>query len=407
MSTKSLRTLIFIWLGWFIVLFGFQWLVTTRLQVERPDRAVFWSATETNKNSNKGKIYLLEPFLNRQVAWDSEYYVGITVAGYNDPAAGVAYPADRQPHIKNYSFFPFYPYLMKAFMFPLKLLGMDPIATASLAGVIVSLLGTLAGMIALYDMTRDHLEEEGALRAVFYMLIFPTAFFFAQVYTEGLFIGLAFGCLALSRRRQWVWASLLAVLAAWTRAHGAALALPLGIAWLRMIDWKKPVLRQLSWKRFVQAVCVFLPVVAYLVWRYSPLGQGWAALQPGFFGRGLLPIEQSIKSWAYSLDYAKQFPEAGIYMGIEIGAISIALVSALALLRKYPEIAWFSLAVIVLSVFSGSAQSIARYVLVAPAMYVLLGRLGGNKTFDRVWTIASLLLMGMEVMLFSFDMWVG
>jgi len=70
-------------------------------------------------------------------------------------------------------------------------------------------------------------------------------------------------------------------------------------------------------------------------------------------------------------------------------------------------VALFSLGVIVLSVFSGSAQSMARYMLVAPATYLFLGWLGRRQAFDRSWTMLSLLLMGMGAMLFSFEMWVG
>src|SRR3990172_12732966 len=149
MNEKSpLRTLVLIWLGWFLVLYGFQSLVTARLALARPDHAVSWSEYETLPSSNEGKIYLLEPFLNRQVAWDSEYYVGIAVGGYDDPAAGtVINPANGAMLIKNYSFFPLYPYIMHAVMLPLVIFGLNAIATASLAGVIVSVLGTLAGMI--------------------------------------------------------------------------------------------------------------------------------------------------------------------------------------------------------------------------------------------------------------------
>src|SRR5687767_12296868 len=199
-----LRTLILIWLGWFIVLYGFQSLVSMRLEMGRPDYAVIWSSTETGRFSNRGKIYLLEPFLNNQVAWDSEYYVGIAVGGYDDPEAGmVRNPNTGREIAKNYSFFPLYPYVMRAFMLPISLFGMNPIATAVLAGVVVALLGTLAGMIALWELTRDLFEEESAFRAVLYMLIFPSAFFFAQVYTEGLFVGLAFWSLLFSQRKQW------------------------------------------------------------------------------------------------------------------------------------------------------------------------------------------------------------
>ncbi len=59
-------------------------------------------------------------------------------------------------------------------------------------------------MLALFDLTRDSLGEDGALRAVFYLIVFPTGFFLIQVYTEGLFVGLAFGCLAMLKRQTLV-----------------------------------------------------------------------------------------------------------------------------------------------------------------------------------------------------------
>ena len=215
MTKTTVSNIVLLWLAWLVVLLSFQWIVTTRLQIKHPDYAVFWTKSQTLPSSNSDKIYLLEPFLNRQVAWDSEYYVGIAVGGYDDPDAGaVVNPETGKEVIKNYSFFPFYPYVMWVFALPLKILGLNPIATASLAGVIVAALGTLAGLLALWDLTRPYFEEADAYRAVFYALIFPTAFFFAMVYTEGLFIGLAFGALALSKRGHWVWASLLGLLAA-------------------------------------------------------------------------------------------------------------------------------------------------------------------------------------------------
>jgi len=78
------------------------------------------------------------------------------------------------------------------------------VARATLAVVIVSLLGTLAAILALYDLLRDRLDENGRLRAVFYLLIFPSACFLAMAYTEGLFLGIAFSVLALSKRGKWL-----------------------------------------------------------------------------------------------------------------------------------------------------------------------------------------------------------
>ena len=403
------RHLILLWLAWFVLIYGFQWVATTRTELQRPDRSVFWSAGETTFASNSDKIYLNEPFMNRQVAWDSEYYLGIAVGGYDDPEAGrVQNPATGQMVIKNYSFFPFYPYIMRALTLPLNLFGLSPIGTATLAGLIVTLLGTLAGMFALWDLTLHLFDEETAQRAVFYMLIFPSAFFFAQVYTEGLFIGLAFSSLALTKRKQWAWASLLGMLAALTRAHGAALCLPLIFAWIMNINWKSKMPAQVSWKWLLQGLFALLPLAAYFIWRISPLGEGWAELQSFYFGRGLMSIQSSVASWYNAFAYARDTgQEALIYFSIEVITTITAFLGSIWLIRRDPIVALFSLAVVLLSFFSGSAQSMARYMLIVPAMFIMLGDLGKNKIFDRAWTLASILLMGMSVLLFSFDLWVG
>lgn len=409
MTRKNIQDIVLLWLIWAVIILGFQWIVTTRLGIERPDLAVPWTSSETLRFSNKGKIYLLEPMMNRQVAWDSEYYVGIAAAGYDDPEAGaVTNPQNGNVVIKNYSFFPFYPYVMKIVAWPLGLFGLNAIAAASLAGVIVAVLGTLAGMLTLWDLTRDIFDEEGSNRAVFYALIFPTAFFFAMVYTEGLFIGLVCGALALSKRGHWFWAGTLGLFAAWTRAHGAALALPFLIVWAMQVKWREPIKEQLHWKWFAQGACALLPLIGYVIWRYSALGMGWAELQVFYFGRGLMSIGQSLDGFRSAYEYARDTGNSAlIYFAIEVGSILMAFVASIWLIRRDPPVALFSLAVVLLSVFSGSAQSMARYMLIVPALYIFLAHLGKNKTFDHAWTLFSILLLGMEATLFAFDMWVG
>jgi hypothetical protein len=410
MTKTAAYNIVLFWLAWVTIILSFQWIVTTRLEIKHPDLADFWTKSQTRPSSNEGKIYLLEPFMNRQVAWDSEYYIGIAVGGYDDPEAVVVIDSENgQSVIKNYNFFPFYPYVMRVFAMPLKLLEINPIAAASLTGVVVAALGTLAGLLALWDLTRPYFEEEDAYRTVFYTLIFPTAFFFVMVYTEGLFIGLAFGALALSKRGHWGWASILGVLAAWTRAHGAALALPLLLFWLMQIKWREALKPQMTWKWVLRGALALLPLAGYLLWRYSALGIGWAALQELQFGRGLLSLGKSVEAWMFAFDYARAGGDGHgqIYFAIDVGAVLLAFIASLWLVRRDPAAALFSLAIVLLSVFSGSAGSMARYMLIVPALYIFLAQLGKNKTFDRAWTVFSILLLGMEASLFAADMWVG
>src|SRR4030042_4619779 len=247
----SRRTVFFIWLGWVVIMLAYQALVPARFSLVRPDLALSWTPSETTVNSQQGKKYLTDPFLNTQVSWDSEYYLAIANRGYEDPAiqrinvggdmpsGGSFWPfviptstaVPRAGIPLSYAFFPFYPLVTRLVAWPLTLLGLTEVATITLAGVAVSMLGTLAGMLALYELARQELDEAGGLRAAFYLLIFPSGFFLAQVYTEGLFVGLAFSSLVLLRRGHPGWAALLAVVATFTRAVGGGVGIPLFRAW--------------------------------------------------------------------------------------------------------------------------------------------------------------------------------
>jgi hypothetical protein len=77
------------------------------------------------------------------------------------------------------------------------------------------------------------------------------------------------------------------------------------------------------------------------------------------------------------------------------------------MLRRRPALSLYSLAVIVFSLTSGSAQGMQRYVLAAPVIFLVLARWGRHEAFDRAWTLASVLLMGVFAIMFSYDFWAG
>ena len=87
---KPTRIIVLMWLAWAIIVIVFQAWSTARLVPEYPDRAQDWTTRFTNKGYQNGHVYLLDPFMNDQVAWDSEYYLAIAVGGYDDP---------RSPHL--------------------------------------------------------------------------------------------------------------------------------------------------------------------------------------------------------------------------------------------------------------------------------------------------------------------
>lgn len=404
-----MRTLFLIWLVWALVMLAFQGIVNARFQPNRPDRALEWTSNETAHNSQSAKDFLNEPFMNHQVAWDSEFYVGIAVGGYDDPRITAGKVRDGTEIPLSYAFFPLYPAAIAVVAAPLRLLGLNPIAAASLGGVIVSLLGTLAAMIALYDLTREELGEEGGIRAAFYLLIFPSGFFLAQVYTEGLFLGLALGCLALIQRKHLLWAAVLAALATLTKGIGLALILPLLWHWLTSINWR--ALRQdfsFSSLQLRPLAVIVLPIVAYLVWHFT-LGEKAFLIERDYFGRGIFnwpSVERGLDMMFASFRDGSN-SQMTSYYAMEAASVVLMVVACLFTLRRYPGLTLYCVLAILLPVTGSAPQSIIRYVLAVPAVFILLARLGRNPVFDRGWTVFSLLLMGMQASLYTFDMWVA
>jgi hypothetical protein len=407
MSPRTLRNLFFLWLAWVFILLGFQAWTVMRFQIKHPDYALEWTPVDTALSYKRDKPYLNEPFMNQQVAFDSEYYLSIATVGYADPKVSSGDIHGENVPL-NYAFMPFYPYLMRVVAFPLRLLHLTPIATSTLAGMIVSVLGTLAGMIALYDLARDELGEEGGLRAAFYLLIFPAGFFLAMVYTEGLFVGLAFGALALVKRKKWLWAILLAVFATWTRAVGVALVIPLVMAFYRSSEWRQVDLSTRGLKYLALSLLMFAPLLAYLVWRISPWGQMFQLVEDNYFGRQLFALGESFLGWRRAFfSLFGDNPQTAAYYMLEFGATLLGLLACIFTYRRHPELALFSLAVIIISLTSGYPQGMHRYVMTAPVVFLFLSRLGKNEAFDRGWTILSTLLMGALALLFAADMWAG
>ena len=429
------RRIFLVWMGWLAIMLAFQAIVSMRLSLARPDFALEWTQTETLASSQAGKTFLLEPFLNEHVSWDSEYYLAIAVSGYeaetihrinavfgSAQTGGGYWPfiiptglAGTQGISLSYAFFPMYPLAIRVLALPLSVFGMNPIATASLAGVLVSALGALAAMYALYHFAYPELGEEGGMRAAFYLLIFPSGFFLAQIYTEGLFIGLAFSSLLLMRRGRLGWAAVLAVLATFTRAVGVALSIPLLIAWIREGDWRELDMewRQIyfngiPWRIVGRGLLALSPLIAFFLWRLSYYGFAFNKVEEEFFGRGLLSLGYMFGAWREGFRAVLgDNPQASAYYLIEWAGVLLGFTACITGFKRHPDLALFGLLVVFLSFTSGPAQGMHRYILAAPPVFLFLSRLGKNQAFDRGWTILSILLMGMLATLFSFDMWTG
>ncbi len=451
-----------LWLAWLAIVCAFQIVVAARLAPARPDNTLTWTQYETATAVLDCRPMLADSSMNEHVAFDSEYYVSIATSGYDDPNAqayaggtgfqrwnGVPSCAQGAPEdwtSLNYAFLPGYPMAMRPFI---ALEGVLPFTSdltdtgkATLAGIVVAALGALLAMLALarlmaFYARRRHPGDPDAgawggptgIRAALFLLIFPTGFYLAQVYTEGLFVGLAFMACALAVERKIAAAAVFAVLATWVRPAGMFLFFP--IAWAvfeaARERWRAGGLGRKDWRLGAAAIGAVAPVAAFAAWYVSPLGQKFQTVEDEYFSRRFdlvgawntwTSVADSLVSGVDKTGSPSGYQYFGgstlqssssVYIALELLALGLAVVATIWLLRRMPGVALFGLGVLVLS-FGSSAvapQGMDRYVIAMPAIFMMLAWWGRRVVFDRAWSLASTMLMAMSAMLFTFGFWVS
>ncbi len=417
MKRKIFKITIY-WFFWSIVLILYQQIVTHRFILKKPDTALSWTIFETQEFSWNYRPYLLENFLNQHVAWDSEFYLAIADKGYDNKSVRVTGGRGEQYSL-NYAFFPFYPLLIRLFYYPLKffenLKVLTHIETMVLSGVIVSLFGTLLGFLSFYFLLEEYFSSIEAFKGVFYFSIFPSAFFMGEVYTEGLFCGLFFLTLLLAKKKK-IWLSAItASLLFLTRPAGIMVLFYIFLECFKQIGFEEFSLELKNFKsgRILKKLFIFLPlflpVLVFIVWKFSPLGYRFQFVQFAFFGRQEINIFDSLRNWKEALFlvlFGGNMPTR-IYYSIEFFVILLAFISFFTEAKNFLSLSVLGFLMFLFSFFSGVAQGMHRYLLFTPTIFTMLIKAGKNEIFDRIWSILSILLFGMLSLLFSFDMWAG
>lgn len=190
--------------------------------------------------------------------WDAVWFLDI---------AHVGYPVSYAPRT---AFFPLYPGLLD--------IGGQVLGSPLIAGLLLSFAATFGATMLLHRLTDRELGRPAAGAAVWVLLAFPGSLWLTAVYSEGLFLFLAVGCLYAARERRWVVAAVLGALAASTRSAGIVLLAPiLVMAWqhyradraaVRRADPRStPPVRSLAdrWGPVLAAATVPLGTLAFVV----------------------------------------------------------------------------------------------------------------------------------------------
>jgi hypothetical protein len=171
----------------------------------------------------------IHPWVNMLSRWDAGWYVDIARDGYHYQPGSTG----------NVAFFPAYPLLLRALHALLFLPAND--YWWLITAIALSNIALLVGLTYFRALLALDLNDEVAARAIIYLLIFPTTFFFSGVYSESLFFALTVGAFYYARKNRWLLAWIFTALATLTRSQGIILILPLLIEYFteRNFNWRK------------------------------------------------------------------------------------------------------------------------------------------------------------------------
>lgn len=360
-----------------------------------PLSVAFPSAWEIGPDGNKHTVagHVLattHPYLNMLSRWDATWYIEIARSGYH-----------YQPGTpSNAAFFPLYPLLIRAAHALLFLPEND--YWWLLTGIILSNIALLVALGYFRSLLTIDFPEETVSRAIIYLLIFPTTFFFSSVYSESLFLALSVAAFYYARKNRWVTACILTALATLTRSQGIILLLPLSIEYLAQRNFSA---QRVRWNATAFA---FVPTALFAFVLFLKLNFGsWTIifnLQDAWGRRLMCPWYPM----AWLLRHAPALsPEH--HDKLDFGFLLLlagAAVFALGQLRlSYTVYLWT--AVFFFSCW-GMYVSIPRFDLVTFPLFVVLGLIGSrSRVFHLGYCIVSGTLATLFMVIHSQWNWVA
>ena len=247
------------------------------------------------------------------------------------------------------------------------------------------------------------------------LFLFPSAFFFQALYNETLFLWLVISSFYAARNKNWWRAGIWAAFASATRVVGIMLLPALLIELIEQVGWSEFKQNFKDYWQKLAAVslsAIGLSIYMLYLWQQFDDPLYFFHVQAEFGGgreEALILYPQvvwrylkilttnQIKSWRY-LSYVQEFL-AGTT------GLAILVMSWLKVRRSYVV---FSLLAFLLPTLTGTFSSLPRYILVCPAIFMILGQILTQKKWLRyLWLPISVGLLIINTMLFIQGWWVA
>lgn len=311
------------------------------------------------------------------------------------------------------AFFPVYPLLIRGLV---GLTALDYLV----AGILISGACLLIGSLFWFKYFQ-HLNCDLPIKPIVIWLLFPTSFYLASVYTEGLFFMLMGMTFYLMTKKQFLLSALTIALMSATRLIGVLMLLPLIYEYFSvhrgMLSKPNPFSQiQISWwARLLFLVFISASgLILYSGYLQHQFGNPWLFFDvQSQFGAGRsqeLVIYPQVLWRALKIVWTQR-PLDWRYLTsvLELisGTLPLFLIYQASKVKKTTGLVIFSLATFFLPTLTGNFSSMTRYVLLCPAMIVgLESWLQSNRRL-YVWLTLSTILLLICTTLFARGYWIG
>lgn len=337
------------------------------------------------------QAYESAPLMNFRSNFDGNHYTDIAKKGY-----GYAQQA----------FFPGYPKLIKI---------LNPVfGSHILAGVAISTLGFVGGIIMLRKLVLKDFSESVVKWTIISLLVFPVSFYFSAVYTEGLFFFLSVCAFYAARSRRWWIAGIVGGFAAYTRIAGVLLFPALLIEYILSAKDKKLSLRQ-HVIQILPLLCIPMGLLVYMNFLQQSMGDPLAFLHvQKLFNQGrsdkLIMLYQVF--WRYikmAITVNRSDPLYLTIMCEFATAIGFLATSIISILRQRSSYAFYAVASFLLPTLTGSFTSLPRYVTVIFPAFIIIGAwLSQSKLWVKVvYLTINIVLFVLFLSMFARGYWVA
>lgn len=290
--------------------------------------------------------------------WDGGHFYNVAKSGYLLTT--------------DYAFFPLYPWFVK--FSTVIFLG-----NTLLSGLLISNLSFLLFLVIFFKFTQKMYQSDVAYNSLITFLAFPTTFFAAAFYSEGLFLLLTILTFWLLYEKRVLLAAVAASFAATARLVGAALIISLFYNYFATVSFR---IKNISSKILIPFVSAF-GVSIYSVYLFYTTNDPFKfASAQAIWQRGASDPLSTIAAHFWGILTNPKIP-TDKYLDFMAPVVFLAIL--IIGTRKIPSSLWiFSILVILIPASSGTLTSMPRYVLSSLGTFIIIGQFLKNRPKFRL-----------------------